>query len=476
MHERTERAIARLLFVFCCAIPTLIVVTLILVSWTPWEHERKLQKLATKLSMDTGLNVFIEDFQQVSPTKRVLHNVRLVEPETQQEVAWIRQIHWLQESDRVGVVLHQPKLHSAQLGHAWSLIHDNFLCKPDRTSVLVELSANDLTIESKSGSQTLRDVDVEIKPNVNSVKANVRCLPASSEIGAMPIEICVIRDRGSVAGDTTRLPKTRWDLDTGPTALPCSVLAGYFEVLERFGPNAKFQGKLGWNVDRDGGWSLHLGGSRFSEIELSRLFGGLQDRFTGTADLYWDRCDFVPDAKLMMKGSVQAHDGWMSRKMLRALQQELGFAVSTQSIEPQPGDVHYSLLSLDFNLTDSVMRLTGTCGEYIGYEDMDAGIAMVDRQPSVESPGMLANRALAQTSLDPLEPFQLAFVIAPEYSQLVPVSEQTKGLMKWLLPPQPVVPIGDAIAPSSRVKTAIHYTDESSNPGVVSAAEPVRQP
>lgn len=470
MHERTERAIARLLFVFCCAIPTCIVLALILVSWTPWHHQRKLQALVSQLSIDTGMDVQIEDFQQVSPSKQILHNVRLIEPETKQEVAWVRQIHWLQESDRVGVVLHQPKLHSAQLGHAWSLIHDRFLCRPDRTGVLIELSANDLTIESETGSQTLRDVDAEIKPLPDSVRATVKCLPAGSEIGALPIEIWVTRDRGN------SVPKTRWDLDTGQTALPCSALAGYFDVLKRLGPNAKFSGKLGWDIDRNGDWAIHFGGSRFSEIELSRLFQDLPDRFTGTADLDLERCSFVPREKLNMSGALQAREGYMSRKMMRSLQQELDFAVRTKSIEPQPGDIHYSLLALRFSLTDSVLRLTGNCGEFVGFEDMTPDIAMVDREPSIERPGMSVNRALAQTGPETLEPFQLAYVVAPEHSQLVPIAKQTTGLLRWLLPPERIVPIGDATVPSSRVKAAIHYGVESTQSDVIHATEPVRQP
>ena len=55
MHERTQRAMARLMFVFCCAIPTLVTISVIVFTWTPWYHHRCLSQIEAKLSDETGL-------------------------------------------------------------------------------------------------------------------------------------------------------------------------------------------------------------------------------------------------------------------------------------------------------------------------------------------------------------------------------------------------------------------------------------
>ena len=65
MHERIQRTTARLLFVFCCAVPTCFTCLCILVTWTPWYHYRALAKLELELSHTTGLVIEVDDFEQL---------------------------------------------------------------------------------------------------------------------------------------------------------------------------------------------------------------------------------------------------------------------------------------------------------------------------------------------------------------------------------------------------------------------------
>ncbi len=52
MHERTQRAVARLLFAFACALPTAITLMLVMVTYTPWYQtwlrERVIQELSDR--------------------------------------------------------------------------------------------------------------------------------------------------------------------------------------------------------------------------------------------------------------------------------------------------------------------------------------------------------------------------------------------------------------------------------------------
>ena len=106
--------------------------------------------------MDWGLVFQAEDYERVSPSRWALNDVTLSTPESGNEVAWIRKITWLSESDRASALIHQPKLQAAQLGAIWHLIHDQFLCRPERTAVPFQLSANDLRLEPR-GLTSLND-------------------------------------------------------------------------------------------------------------------------------------------------------------------------------------------------------------------------------------------------------------------------------------------------------------------------------
>ncbi|NNE00854.1 MAG: hypothetical protein HKN47_26360 [Pirellulaceae bacterium] len=439
MHERTERAIARLLFVFCCAVPTGFVVLMILVSWTPWVHHRQLRALESQLSRDTGLVVQIEDFDRVSPTKWSLQNLVLIEPETLLEVARVRKVTWLQEDDRIGISLHQTEIQSPQIEHAWQLVHDRYLCRPELTQVPMQLSAIDVTIHSDTGSLPLPSVDAWIKPRPNSVQATIHCVQAGRS--QSPIKVSVIRDRGS------EIPRTQWTLETGPTALPCSALAGYFPLLERLGPDAEFLGTLQWELQRDGAWSIDLGGSRFTQIELSRLFEDLPHRFTGTADLALERCWVVPNEAVNISGSLRAHNGWMGRSLLRSLQEELDFAVDVDSIQARAGDIPYDLVSLHFDMTDWQLRLHGTCSGQRGYELLQPGIVICGH-----------DRPLARSSENAIASIQLAHAIAPDHSELVPISRQTAGMLDLFVPPSHATPINPQAQPSPRIKRAAHWS------------------
>ena len=69
MHERTQRAIARLLFVFTCAVPTAMTLIYVLITWTPWFSNRTLRVLEAEISLATRLEVQIGHYERLSPTR-----------------------------------------------------------------------------------------------------------------------------------------------------------------------------------------------------------------------------------------------------------------------------------------------------------------------------------------------------------------------------------------------------------------------
>ncbi len=438
MHERTQRAIARLMFVFCCAVPTSITLMCVMITWTPWHHARTLRTIEGELSRDTGLLIEIGDYERPAPSSIHLYDVRALDPETGREIARVREVHWAAIDDEVAILLHQPELKSSELRSTWKLIHDRFLCRPERTSAAVQIAANDLTIHSRTGALTLRDVDAWIRPLEDSVEATVQCLPAISQSNS-PFTITASRIR---SGES---PSTRWLLDTGGTPLPCSALGEYLPPLESLGSDAMFSGTMRWHTQA-GQWWIDLGGSRFEQVSLDRLFEKHAHRLSGTASIQLERCRIERNnRKSDIAGSIRAKNGLIGRSLILSAREHLGFNVRLpEGMVNSLGDIPYDRIALGFNLNNTQLRLDGICRTEIGYESYPAGVVLcLDGYPLVESNG---------ATLDSLK---VLTALAPSHSVLVPMSDQTSWLADILIPPSRPLPRGEPSPP--RIRSAENW-------------------
>jgi hypothetical protein len=163
---------------------------------------------------------------------------------------------------------------------------------------------NDLTIHSRTGALTLRDLDAWVRTDQATTEATIQFLPANSTTQS-PLTITVRRDRSD------EYPATEWLLDTQGTSLPCSALAEYLPQLESLGSEATFRGSLHWRQQQEH-WSIDLAGSRFEGISLDRLFEQNAHRISGTATVQLDRCRIEPHLRRSdLSGSIRSHNGWI---------------------------------------------------------------------------------------------------------------------------------------------------------------------
>jgi hypothetical protein len=433
MHERTQRAVARLMFVFCCAVPTSITLACLLVTWTPWYHRRALASLQTQLGQETGLVVELGDFRRPAPDTWHLTKLRLLDPETRREVVRVREMHWVRRPDETRILLHQPEVQSSQLAKFWKLLHDRFLCRPEQTDVPTQIAGNDLTIHSRTGALTLRDVDAWVRSDAESAEATVQCLPALTQT-QVPLTITIRRDRSE------ETPATDWILDTQGTTLPCSAVAEFLPPLEALGSEATFTGTMRWR--RQGNrWSLDLGGSRFEQIALDRLFEQHAHRLSGSATLQLDRCRIEPHQRRSdIAGSIRAREGLIGRSLLTSASQNLGLELRLpEDWGNSPGDIPYDLLAVGFNINSTQLRLDGICRTETGYESYPAGVVL-----------LLNGYPLVQSTPTTMESLRLLTTIAPAHSVPVPLSQQTHWLTHLFPPPSRPLPPDQALPPRIR--------------------------
>jgi len=416
MHERTRRAVARLLFVLCCAMPTLVTMFVVMVTFTPWFGTYRRERLERELSQRLGLLVEIGKVEYPAPATVRLTNVRLLEPETKAKVADVYLVTWVTTDDKTAVRLSQPELQSSMLPFAWRAIHERFLCQPDLTAVPVRMAADDLTIHSRTGSTTLRDVDTWLRPVESGVEAMIQCVPADRSDSAA-VHISVVRNRADA------LPSTDWTMNTGDVPLNCSAIADYFPSMKKLGPDATFQGTMRWRL-HDNRWSIDLGSSLFANVDLGELTQGMSHRLTGNSSIRLERCQIEPGQELDVSGTLTGGAGFVSQSLLTALRRELQFEINP-AIEADIRDVVYESLAVRFDFFGSGMTLVGICNKQRGFERLPQDI-------------VFASNGVPLLASGPTQQSWVGLVRSmwAERTEALPVSTQTAWLFEFLPPPQ----------------------------------------
>ncbi|MEM9586762.1 MAG: hypothetical protein AAGA03_05740 [Planctomycetota bacterium] len=454
MHERTSRAIARLLFLFCCAVPTLLVVGMILLTWTPWYHGRVHRNLEQTLLTRTGLRIQFDSLYQGKPDVWQLTKVRLRDQETDREVGKIREVVRSEDGDEFVLMLRSPELQSSELSSVWKLFHDRYLCAPEQLSPKGNrIIASDLTVHGGLSSLTFTDVQARVQQTGKIVEASVHFRTANQSPSDPPIQVGVRRDRSQVP------PLTRWTLQTGPTALPCSVLADYLPIMGRFGEEARYRGTLKWE-QTPSGYRVDLSGSRFTQIDLSRLMEGLPRRMTGQrVTLSLARCRLNQQGKCdSASGHFTALSGTMDRSLLASLSEHLRLTVLPGLVPPNlatqvQGEVAYDALSVHFAIAGETLTLTGNVSQLESY----AGSGISPRAIVVAG-GMTVVGQPDQR----LPTIRLAGAIAPAHSARVPLSRQTSPLLNFL--PSPSRPPTRFAEPEARVTRLVDADPAAGTP------------
>lgn len=422
MHERTRRAVARMLFAFTCALPTLITCWLILLTWTPWYGDYRRRQLEQELSTRLGISVSIQQMEYPTPTAMRLVGVQLHDPESQVEIARIRSVTWATGNDQRVLYFSQPELRSAQLPQLWQAIHQRFLCQPDLTTSPLRMIAKDLTIRSETGPLTLEKIDAGLTPHDQRVIAWLQCTPAASKDNKQFV-VEVTRDRSGA------MASTDWQLRSPDLPLPCSPLAECLPIVRNLGTQATFTGQLRWTISHNQSrsqnhWSLDLSGSRLDRVDLSELTHSVPHRLSGTASIQLERGLIVPGESVDLSGTLVAAQGLIGQSLLQAARNELRFAIAA-GFDELPGDLPYERIGLRFDWFGPQLALAGIAGKLRGYEFLDDGVV-------VTAGGL----AVARSSGEPHSWASLVRAFWQDGRETLPVSGQSAWLLGVLPAPQ----------------------------------------
>ena len=429
MHERTQQAIARLLFVLCCAGPSCLTLGWITLTNSDWYQSRTTERLEASIQHSLGLIVEFEEHQHPAPNRWILSNVTLRHPETLVKIGRVREIHWVNNSDESRILLEQPEIEARHLTMFWESIHNEILRRPQEFTSPISIAANDLTIQNGNQAFTLSDLDARLANSGNNSSLSAQ-LQLADQLGQSPMMLEILRDRGDHQDKQSPALITTVTLNTNGAPLPCSVLADFATPFEQLGQTASFTGQLRcqWTVDQ---WQLDLSGSRFESLELDRLFENQSHRLSGTASIQLDHCLIAPHLNQSeIYGMLKASEGLIGKNLLHQASDHLKLRLlQTELWSQYSGDVPYDIFSIGFTISGTQLQLDGICQNYAGYENYPKGTAII-----------LNGYPLAQTTDESLESLRLLTTIAPTHSVPVPLSQQTHWLTNILLPPSRLSP------------------------------------
>lgn len=357
MHERTQRAVARLLFVFCCAVPSCLVLLAVLVSLSPWYQSRKLAELTYRLGRETGLEFKIDRCERIAPGRYTLKNVEVTNPDSKALIAKIRLVDYVRTEAHVGIFLHQPELQSAGLGDAWKLLHDRLICRPAQTVLPISIAATDVNVRSRLGSLPPTELRAEITPEGESVRM---VATAEDPLGNHGMRMRFELYRNRELAD----PATELVFSTEGTALPCSALAEYSKAIKNLGTDALFTGVIRCQ-EVGAGWSYDLGGSSLSNMNLDDLTSELPDRVIGRAELRLLRCNLRPGESVNLAGTLTTPKTATLRldaTTLAKLRDHLGMLIDERELAA-PQDGIECKMSIHFEIRDQTLTLNGIGGE-----------------------------------------------------------------------------------------------------------------
>lgn len=426
MHERTSRALARLLFVACCAIPTLLTVGTIMVTWTPWYHQRCLRTLESELLSATGLTFSIDDFDRPKPHQMEMSGVRIQHPETGNEVLSVASVIW-QSGDRGNVLqVRHPELQASEIEAAVRLMHDRYLCDPNATAVPLELTADGFTIHDGAEKLTFDDVGIRVTPRPSTVLVRLLATLAGDWSGCK-IQADVTRDRSGTS------PATNWHLSTNTTEIPCHVLSPYIRGLARLGDRATFSGTMGCETQQ-GRSTMNLNGSRFSNIDLNRFSHDWPHRLSGYADVHFTRCEVREDHSHDVVGEFHSRDGHLPGALIDPLEEH--FAVQFADDVRGLANIPYSLVRFGFATDGTRLNIAAMCNQDRLHKHLeDHTLVCSQEQALARMPAPTANASTPAA--------KLTYLLAPANSPMVPFTPQTDAFLDWLSI--------DRIAPRDRI-------------------------
>jgi hypothetical protein len=385
-------------FLGLCVLPTLAVSGWGIARRLPWHRQAEEQRLGQEL----GLAVSIESMTHTLPGVVRYGGLRLTDPETGLELFRCAEmaVTWTSMTDSQGqtrpaIVLAATQAESTT--GAWQRLNEvlrrRLECQGGRPEVEVRLTAEPWTLHDGAEPQVLQTVEGGVGLMPNGIQAQLAFrLPGVT--AAQPVRMRIVRNR------QVSPPENSFEMETGPSAIPCRLLATCLQEATALGPNCRFSGHVS-TFNTPDGWSGELSG-QLSGVDLGRLArenaaGGL----TATADVTFQKAKFQRGRIDEITGRIVSGPGALDRGMLAALVAHLRLTPSPQM--PATGQpLAFDHMGLDFWIDNRGVSIAGHCADMPGAVAVAGGRAVLTEPATQPQPVAALIQALVPAGEMPI--------------------------------------------------------------------------
>jgi len=357
LYDHTRRQICMAAFLGLCVLPTLAVSGWSIARHSPWHKHAEEERLGHEL----GLDVSIESMRHALPGVVRYAGLKLTDPETGQELFRCGELAatWTSMTDshgqtRPAIVLAVRQAESAT--SAWERLDEvlrrRLECQGGRPEIEVRATSDQWTLHDGNDSQVLQAVEGGVGLMPNGIQAQLAFRLAAVE-SSQPVRMRIVRNR------QVSPPANGFEMDTGPSPIPCRLLATCLKEASALGPNCRFSGSVS-TFSAPGGWSGELSG-QLSDLDLGCLAReNATAKLTGTADITLQKAKFQHGRIDEITGRIACGPGTLDRGMLAALVTHLRLTPSPQM--PITGQLlAFDRLGLDFWIDSRGISIAGHC-------------------------------------------------------------------------------------------------------------------
>ncbi|MDZ4659487.1 MAG: hypothetical protein SH868_18100 [Bythopirellula sp.] len=405
MHERTQRRVCRMAFVFACAVPTVLTIGWVLYFHRPWQ-ERDWQR-----SVESALHVRAE-LVQVSaprPLERELFNLRLVDLNSSLPLLSVDRLH----------------IHSQQTLAAEQIDVNRRQLPALATTISIWLAGSEFQPLSISARQLVFTDETHHSWTFNNVRAkcevtatNVKQIAIQAELGetTKPLQILIERHPDGMVRTT---------LDTQQAKLPTWLLADLVPGAGRW-DGATFGG----TAQGESNTKEIVGTLRGSiaPIDAQAWIGkDSPQRVQAQAKLHLEHLNWRDGRIESVQGLLETSAGTASPPLLKAFQESLLCVLPDETILSAQEPIKFDQFACRFRLNSGGLTVSGTfpVAGSAGCLIAAAGKPLVMQPSRSELP--LGNFVRVFCPLEQNWLWLPATVEAIEFAEKLPLSEANKS-------------------------------------------------
>ncbi len=422
LHDRTRRRICRWAFLIGGLIPTATVL-----AWAASINSAShLAAVRERLEAELGVEVRLASVSYPRPETTLLEGLELADRETGETLLRMRLLEISSDEQSVTIVASQPVVEMAAVDRLWPLVDRQLHRRSDGKQRALHLAASELTVRWSGGSQTLVGCNAQLEAGDAANTLIAVCRTAENQTSE-PIRLRL--ERSSRCGQFV----TSAELDTGPTPLPCSLLAAMLQCENRLGQRSTLHGTIQAAQSPDG-WQGEFAGE-LKNVDLHSVVSNqFPHKLGGTGDLKIKQAFVVAGRLESAEGEIEAGPGMISQSLISAAVESLGMQ---RGVAANTGGsvAEYEKLLAGFSLGSKGLSIRGR------YGDARSGVVMVSKEGEM----------LHESARSTLPIVALVKALVPDSQVQVPATRQSDWLLH-VLPVPDVLPHDPNAVPQARIR------------------------